>query len=190
MKTTASSLVCAFILLILAMNAAAQPCAGGVVYGPKGAFNITAPKGWVLDPTAGAGQGLPCVLYPKDATWDTADPIMYAKIASTNHEDYEKFATVAIADMKEKRPGMKPKRLESGKTEGGQPYFINDYPATKAYPRHERVAYIQLPTAVAFIVYSADEETRFRKHQNALLKTVRSLLSMVVEYPGKPQKTE
>ncbi|MEY2526202.1 MAG: hypothetical protein QOE73_973, partial [Verrucomicrobiota bacterium] len=38
---------------------------GGIVYGPKAAFNITAPDGWVLDNHAGTDQGLPCVLYPK-----------------------------------------------------------------------------------------------------------------------------
>lgn len=180
----------ALLLLITAVTAAAQPSVGGIVYGPKGAFDISAPKGWVLDPTAGVKQGFPCVLYPNDATWDTADPIMYAKIASTNYEDYEKFAGEAVADMKEKRPGFKHKRIASGKTKGGQPYFINEYPATKAYPRNERVAYVQLPTAVAYIVLSADEDAAFRKHRDALHETVKSLLSMKVDYPGKPRSAE
>jgi len=35
---------------------------GGIVYGPKAAFNIAAPGGWVLDNQAGVEQGLPCVL--------------------------------------------------------------------------------------------------------------------------------
>jgi hypothetical protein len=189
MKTAVSSLF-ALMLLATALPAPAQPSAGGVVYGPKGAFNITAPKGWVLDPSAGAEQGLPCVLYPKDATWESADPIMYAKIASTSVEDAGKFAEAAVADMKEKRPGFKPERVESGKTDGRLAYFINDYPATKAYRRHERVAYVQLPKAVAYIVFSADEESNFDKHKGALLKTVKSLLSMEVDYPGKPTKPE
>ena len=38
---------------------------GGIVYGPKAAFNIAAPEGWVLDNESGVEQGLPCVLYPK-----------------------------------------------------------------------------------------------------------------------------
>src|SRR3954464_756474 len=121
-------------LLILSLIAAgfeaiAQPAVGGIVYGPKGAFNISAPKGWKLDPTAGSKQGLPCVLYPEGATWETADPLMYAKIASTIYEDYEAFAKDAIADMKKNRAGIEPKRIASGKTAGGEPYFINEYPA-------------------------------------------------------------
>jgi hypothetical protein len=48
---------------------------GGIVYGPKAAFKIDAPKGWVLDNSAGAAQGLPCVLYPKGSTWSRADDV-------------------------------------------------------------------------------------------------------------------
>jgi len=41
---------------------------GGIVYGPKAAFKIAAPEGWVLDNEAGVEQGLPCVLYPKGSS--------------------------------------------------------------------------------------------------------------------------
>jgi hypothetical protein len=175
-------------LLTTGMNAVAQPSAGGIVYGPKGAFNMTAPKGWSLDPTAGSEQGLPCVLYPEGSRWDDADPLMYAKIASTDYEDYEVFVKDAIADMKEKRAASEPRRIASGKTAGGEPYFINEYPPTKVYGRFERVAYVQLPKAVAYIVYSGDEEKAFRKHQDALEAAVKSIHSMKVDYPGKPKK--
>src|SRR5688572_20672435 len=50
----------------------------GIVYGPKAAFKIKAPEGWVVDNKAGASQGLPCVLYPKGSTWAEADAVMYA----------------------------------------------------------------------------------------------------------------
>jgi hypothetical protein len=115
---------------------------------------------------------------------------MYAKIASTEFEDYEAFAKFAIKDMEEKRPGIKPKRIASGKTAGGELYFINEYPPTKVYKRFERVAYVQLPKAVAYIVYSADKESAFRKHQAALDEAVKSLHSMNVDYPGKPKQPE
>src|SRR6266478_556929 len=105
-------LVGALWLCVAVMESMAQPSVGGIVYGPKGAFNISAPKGWVLDPTAGAAQGQPCVLYPKDMTWDTADPIMYAKIAGTKFEDYEAFAKFALDHMKAERPGFEWKRIK------------------------------------------------------------------------------
>ena len=169
------------ILLAIGVDAIAQPMAGGIVYGPKGAFSISAPKGWKLDPSAGTSQGLPCVLYPEGATWETAEPLMYAKIASTIYEDYEAFAKDAVADMKKERPGFTMKRVTSGKTGGGEPYFINEYPATKFYKRSERVAYIQLPKAVAYIVFSADEKASYEKQKGALDEAVKSLRAMNAE---------
>src|SRR2546423_13406712 len=159
-----------FVLLLLGAGtkAFAQPSAGGIVYGPKGAVNISAPKSWEIDPTAGAGQGLPCVLYPDGASWDTADPLMYAPIASTIYENYEAFAREAIDDMKKKRSGFKMKRIASGKTAGGQPYFINEYPPCEGYKRFERAAYVQLARAVAYMRLSADEKAAFQSHQGAL----------------------
>jgi hypothetical protein len=64
-----------------------HPSRGGrnskaIVYGPKAGFDITAPEKWVVDHTAGAEDGLPCVLFPKGQSWETADPLMYAKVAS------------------------------------------------------------------------------------------------------------
>ena len=174
-------------LLAPGKNAIAQPSAGGIVYGPKGAFNISAPKGWKLDQTAGSKQGLPCVLYPEGETWDTGDPVMYAKIASTTYEDYEAFVKDAVDHMKKERPGFTMKRVASGKTAGGQPYFINEYPPTGSYKRFERVAYVQLPKAVAYIFLTADEKASYQKHQGALEEAVKSLSSMNVDYPEKPK---
>jgi hypothetical protein len=49
-----------------------QTYPGGIVYGPKAAFNINAPEGWVLDNESGSQQGMPCVLYPKGQSWADA----------------------------------------------------------------------------------------------------------------------
>ncbi len=140
------------LLLALGLEATAQPSAGGIVYGPKGAFNLSAPKGWKLDPTAGAGNGLPCVLYPEGTTWQTADPLMYAKVASTQYENADLFAKEAIEDMEKNRTGFKMKRVASGKTAGGEPYFINgtrlrrstrgsSASPTSSYPRPSPTSY-------------------------------------------------
>lgn len=190
MKTKLQLLLVFLCLLAPGLTALAQPSAGGIVYGPKGAFNLAAPKGWKLDPTAGSEQGLPCVLYPEGATWETADPLMYAKIASTDYEDAEVFVKDAIEDMKKERPGFKMKKVASGKTAGGEAYVINEYPPTETYKRFERVAYVQLAKAVAYIVFSADDKSAFAKHQGALEEAVKSVSSMNVDYPGKPKQPE
>jgi hypothetical protein len=90
--------------------------------------------------------------------------------------------------MKKKRPGFKLKQIASGKTAGGLPYFINEYPPGDTYKRFERVAYVQLPKAVAYIVFSADKKAAYQKQQGALEEAVKSLRSMSVDYPEKTKQ--
>jgi hypothetical protein len=89
--------------------------------------------------------------------------------------------------MKKKRSGFTSKRIASGKTGGGPPYFINEYAACPGYKRFERVAYVQLANAVAYIGFSADKKSAFEKNACALEETVKSLRSMNVDYPEKPK---
>jgi hypothetical protein len=146
---------------------------GGIVYGPKAAFKINAPQGWVLDNSAGARQGLPCVLYPKDSTWADAKTIMYAKIASTQYTDVEVFVATAIKEM-EKVHGLPRQKVESGKTSDGHAYFVNEYAPSESYARYERIGYVQLPHAVAYIVFSASDRAGYRKHAGALKEVLKS----------------
>jgi len=159
--------ICILFLLICARDSAQENFRGGIVYGPKGAFNISAPEGWVLDNESGAEQGLPCVLYPKGESWADARTVIYAKIASTQYEDAEKFVAAAIKDM-EKTHGKPKEKIASGKTRDGHGYFINEYPATNTYSQWERVGYVQLPRAVAYIVLSSRDRASYKKDSGAL----------------------
>jgi hypothetical protein len=46
---------------------------------------------------------------------------------------------------------------------------------------------VELPKAVAYIVFTADKKAAYQKHQGALEETVKSLRSMNVDYPDKPK---
>src|SRR6266576_4368997 len=132
------SIVCIVLLLICARSSGQEKYRGGIVYGPKAAFNISAPEGWVLDNESGVEQGMPCVLYPKGESWADARTVMYAKIASTQVEDVNAFVAMAIKEM-EKTHGKPKEKIASGKTKDGHDYFINEYTATKSYSQWERV---------------------------------------------------
>jgi hypothetical protein len=69
---------------------------------------------------------------------------MYAKIASTQYEDVDKFVATAIKEMKD-RHGLPKEKIESGKTRDSRSYFVNEYPATKNYSQWERVAAFNFP---------------------------------------------
>ncbi len=155
------------LLFICARSFGQENYRGGIVYGPKAAFNISAPEGWVLDNESGANQGMPCVLYRKGSSWSEAKTVMYAKIASTQYEDVDKFVAMAIKEMM-KTHGAPKEKIVSGKTRDGHDYFINECPATKSYSQWERVAYVQLPRAVAYIVLSSRDEASYRKDSGAL----------------------
>jgi hypothetical protein len=168
------------LLLVCGWGFAQDTHPGGIVYGPKAAFTISAPAGWVLDNSSGVEQGLPCVLYPKDSSWSDARTIMYAKIASTQFTDVEAFVANAIKEM-QKTHGTPKQKIESGKTSDGHPFFINEYPATKSYSQWERVAYVQLPGAVAYIVLSSRDEPSYRKDSSALREVLKSFAYMKVK---------
>lgn len=161
-----------FLVFVSAISALcvagfAQNYVGGIVYGPKAAFSISAPTGWVLDNQSGKNQGLPCVLYRTGQSWADGKTVMYAKIASTDFEDVDVFVSWAINAMKEQH-GMPKMKIALGKTKDGQDYFINEYPATKAYAQWERVAYVQLPHAVAYIVLTSRDKAHYQKDCGAL----------------------
>ncbi len=176
--------VCLALLLFCSPISAQETYPGGIVYGPKAAFNISAPKGWVLDNESGANQGMPCVLYPKGSSWSDTKTIMYAKIASTQFEDVNAFVAMAIKEM-QKTHGKPKEKIASGKTRDGHDYFINEYPATKTYSQWERVAYvqlphavayIQLPRAVAYIVLSSRDEASYHKDSSALQEVLKTFV--------------
>ena len=125
----AAGVVCLALLFLPAGVPAQNQYAGGIVYGPKGAFNIAAPEGWVLDNESGVEQGLPCVLYRKGESWADARTVMYAKIAGTDYEDAEKFVQVAIKQMQSKHG--KPKE----KIDKGTPVPVNHSLSTSILPR-------------------------------------------------------
>jgi hypothetical protein len=178
-------IVCILLSFICGGSFGQENYRGGIVYGPKAAFNIGAPKGWVLDNESGASQGLPCVLYPKGTSWSDAKTVMYAKIASTQFEDVNAFVAAAIKDMMKKH-GAPKEKIASGKTKDGHDYFINEYPATKSYSQWERVAYVQLPRAVAYIVLSSQDEASYRKDTPALQEVLKTLVYLEPKAESKP----
>jgi hypothetical protein len=88
--------------LLLSASAFAQDKfagVGGIVYGTKAAFNISAPDGWVVDPKSGLDQGFPCVLYPKDSSWSDANTVMYALV----EEDFTEAAAFAVSAVEQQK---------------------------------------------------------------------------------------
>jgi hypothetical protein len=110
---------------------------------------------------------------------------MSAKIASTQFEDVNAFVAWAIKGM-EKVHGRPKEKIASGETKDGHDYFINEYPATKTYSPWERVAYIQLAKAVAYIFLSSRDEVSYRKDSPALQEVLKTLVYLELKADSKP----
>jgi hypothetical protein len=74
----------------------------------------------------------------------------------------------------ESKHGKAKEKIAKGTTGNGQPFFINEYLATKTYSQWERVAYVRLPKAVACIVLSSRDESSCRKDVSALVQVLKT----------------
>ena len=170
------------ILASLALGAicpsmlAEEASPAGIVYGPKASFNISAPEGWVVDNESGKETGLAVRSLPERfESWSDAKTVMYAKVASPQWEGVNAFVAMAIKEMKAKH-GTPKEKIASGKTKDGHDYFINEYPATKTYSQWERVGYVQLPQAVAYIVLTSRDQASYQKDSGELEKVLKTLV--------------
>jgi hypothetical protein len=145
--------------------------AGGIVYGPKAAFQIYAPDEWVLDNQAGINLGLHCVLYLKGYNWSNSPVIMYAKIASTNFEKSQLFIEYAIKEFQNKDTSFTFSNLKNYETKDKYEVIVNDY-TQNSHTQFDRVAYIQVKNAVCYIVFSTAQKSYFDKHADNIYKVV------------------
>ena len=157
----------------------------GLVYGPKGAYKIDAPKKWILDNTSGGSMGLSCVLYIDGYTWQNSPVVMYAKIASTSFEDIDKFIEFAIKEYKKEDVNFFHKELKKGKIYDKK-YIIMDYHGG-LYNNYERVFYIQMEKAVGYVVFSARNEEDFKKFSGSIIEVAESF-QYKPEYIGFNEK--
>lgn len=144
----------------------------GIIFGSKGAYKIDAPKNWILDNKSGISMGLPCVLYIDGYTWQNSPVIMYSKIASTNFENIDKFIEFAIKEFKKGDSNFSHKVLKTGIIDDGK-FIIMDYHGGP-YKSYERVFYIQMEKAVGYVVFSAQNETDFKKFADAIYEVIES----------------
>ena len=155
----------------------------GIVYGPKAAFQISAPNEWVLDNHSGITDGQPCVLYPIGESWAKSPTIMYAKIASPNYPTKSEFIKYTVDFFQNKDTGFRFRNIEEAKTKEGYQYTVQEYDRP-SYPVYELTAYVQLPGAVAYIVYSAPKKS-MRETDLVKFKTVLSSMVYRPEYIQK-----
>lgn len=81
-----------------------------LLYSEGGGFLIDSPQGWTIDHEVGKRLGTCCVFYPKGATWDNADTVMYPSIVTKGpgQQTLAEFMKSDLAQFREHdNPAMK-----------------------------------------------------------------------------------
>ena len=182
--------LCALALAQLPMVLSGQrpEYQAGVIYGPKAAFEISAPEGWVLDNTSGRSNGLDCVLYLSGSTWQSSPVIMYAKVASTQFERVEDFLEFTHREYEKDEPAPTLTRMPTVAINDTLMAIVESN-AGGVHDSYEATAYVQVPGAVCYIVFSARNEAGFRSYAQALSEAVRTFRYRP-EYIGLEKKID
>lgn len=171
-KSLFTLLFLGMILICRGQTKEANHFEAGIVYGPKAAYKIDAPKNWVLDNVTGQSSGLPCVLYMNGYTWENSPVIMYAKIASPDYTQVDKFIAFAIKEFKQEDPNFHYKEFRKDSINGHK-YVIMNYQGGP-YNSYERVFYVQMKNAVGYVVFSARNKEDYDKYSDAIFEIVKS----------------
>jgi hypothetical protein len=170
------ALISTFLITsFLGISQQSSKFAGGIVYGPKAAFQIFAPDNWILDNQVGMSMGLPCVLYLKDYNWSDSPVIMYAKIASTDYETCKSFIDFAIQSFKNRDTSFTYTKVRDYVLKDKFDVIVNDY-TQKSNKQYDRVAYIQVKNAVCYIVFSTAIKGDFEKYSGDIYKVIDSFV--------------
>lgn len=163
----------------------------GIVYGEGYSFNIKAPKGWSLDPSAGAQQGIPAVFYPIGKNWSDSPIVAYAQSRKKNAQvktaddaakaTIERFHAEGHADYQGKR-------LKTLTTVGGKETVLYQFSGDK-YGNSEVAAYFEESDRINVIVMSTNDAKLFAQSLTAfdeLAKSYKPLPLKVVLPDKKP----
>ncbi|HKY62785.1 MAG TPA: hypothetical protein VJR29_05130 [bacterium] len=164
------------------LQAGIYPEGAGIVYGQNFAFNIKAPKGWVLDTESGVEQGAHAVFYPVGQTWSDSVIVAYArsrpiteKIKTPNDA-----AQDTVAQFKKNgSPNHQAKLYKTLKTESGQEVQIFQFTGDQ-YGNSEAAAYYMQPDKgrINFIVLSSRDAKAYQASLPAFEELAKSYKPM------------
>jgi len=136
-----------------------------VVRGKDYAFEIKAPRSWVLDNDTAKDQGLNLVFYPTGTTWDTSKAVIYVRVR-TNGAAVRNIADQVNDTLRNLRetgsPNVSVKQLKTLTTQDASKAEIYYFTGDK-FGNLETTAYIQSKGSIHFITLSARDQDSFRQ---------------------------
>jgi hypothetical protein len=147
-----------------------------VVRGKEFAFEIKAPRGWVLDNGAAKEQGLNLVFYPTGTNWETSKAVIYVRVRSNNAvvRDIDGQVEDTLRNFRATgSPNVSVKFVKTLTTQDASKAKIYHYSGDK-FGNYEATAYIQARGSIHFITLSARDQESFKRALSAFDSVVTS----------------
>lgn len=144
----------------------------GIAHGKDHAYFLTAPDGWVLDTSCGAGQGIYCCFYPKGSNWN-GSVVMYSNAAAKDERTVLQAIEHDIKAFREKSPHVKVDDGGSLTTRDGKKALVRNFYGDK-WANHEAVGYVGEKKVVVNIVMTSRKKADFESSLPAFRKLVSS----------------
>jgi hypothetical protein len=135
------------------------------VRGKDYAFEIKAPRSWVLDNSAAKDQGINLVFYPTGTNWETSKAVIYVRVR-TNGTALRNIADQVNDTLRNLRetgsPNVTVKHVKTLTTQDASKAEIYYFTGDK-FGNFEATAYIQAKSSIHFITLSARDQDSFRQ---------------------------
>ena len=161
---------------IAASSLAQAPGGSGIIYGPRHAFMVEAPPGWVLDNQAGRARGLVAVFYRAGQSWQGGDAVMYVNTAVPDSGSVADPLRVIADDslrFTQQARGIRIELAPSLRTRDGRVSHVR-YFSGDPDGNWEAVAYIAETTVTPLLVLTARTRVAFRAALPAFSRLVQS----------------
>jgi hypothetical protein len=147
-----------------------------VVRGKEYAFEIKAPRGWVLDNEAAKQQGLNLVFFPSGTDWQTSKAVIYVRVRSNdaNVRDVDGQVEDTIRNLRANgSPNASVKYVNTLTTQDASKAKVYYYSGDK-FGNFEATAYIQAKGSIHFLTLSARDQESFQRGLSAFHSVVTS----------------
>jgi hypothetical protein len=136
-----------------------------VVRGKDYAFQIEAPRSWVLDNAVAKDQGLNLVFYPTGTNWDTSKAVIYVRVRTNGValRNIDDQVNDTLRNLRETgSPNVTVKHVKTLTTQDASKAEIYYFAGDK-FGNLEATAYIQAQGSIHFITLSARDPDSFRQ---------------------------
>jgi hypothetical protein len=181
--------LCLFVISV--STALAGPILEGYseVHGKDYAFEIKAPRSWVLDNDAAKSQGINLVLYPTGNNWQESRAVIYVRVRTMGPtiQNIPDQVNDTLRNLKESgSPNVKVKHVRTLTTQDASKAEIYYYTGDQ-YGNFDAAAYIQAKGSIHFITLSARDEDAFKQAISAFDSVVASYEDLTKPPTGSSQ---